>query len=379
MTYARARLLIGITAVGLNVLIAVALLLIGAQSLESTIGSANGGMWIFPVAYVLWMIPFDFLGGWWLPKRYDRSKQLFGAFMRDWTSGTFLQSLVFLACGASLLWAGREAGLWGGVLMLLVLFALLLVLRPFWLQFFSCGSQRDAASDLETIQQTLAGWGVTCRPIAFRSAPTSGFTGGIVGLVHPQIIFPDQWRRMLTLEELASLAARRSITLTTGSRNLGLVVAAVWTVSAFLAGNWLANTLQRGPQTMIELIQVIAGASLWNFLGLLVLPSLSRFATRRIDGMAVSRVPRDVLQSAQEKVDRVQDDEPHRPRGVELIFHPVPSVALRKHRELTVEGAVPWHIARQVLFLSWAICNPLSRAVHCNAGQSLLWICPPTD
>ena len=96
MTYARARLLIGITAVGLNVLIAVALLLIGAQSLESTIGSADWGIWIFPVAYVLWMIPFDFLGGWWLPKRYDRSKQLFGAFMRDWTSGTFLQSLVFL-------------------------------------------------------------------------------------------------------------------------------------------------------------------------------------------------------------------------------------------------------------------------------------------
>ena len=379
MSYARARLWIGITAVGLNVLIATGVLVFGSRFELEKLSVADSEIWVLLAAYVLWMIPFDFLGGWWLPNRYGRSEQGLWAFVREWTCGAFLQSLVFVACGASVLWAARVAGLGGGVLMLLILFALLLVLRPFWLHFFSRASHCDAASDLETIQQIVAGWGVTCRPIAFRSAPTSGFTGGIVGLAHPQIIFPDQWRNILTLEELAALAARRSITLSTGSRKLGLIFAAAWTLSAFLAGNWIASTLPHGPQTMTEFIQVIAGATLWNFAGLLLLPTTSRFATRRLDGMTLACVPKVLLAAAQKKVGQFQDDEPHRPRGIELIFHPVPSLALRQQRQLIAEGAVPWHLSRQVLFLSWALCNPLARAVHCNAGQSLLWVCPPTD
>ncbi len=379
MSYARARLWVGITAVGLNVLIAIGVLVFGSRLELEKLSVADSIIWVPLAAYVLWMIPFDFLGGWWLPNRYGRSEQGLGAFVRDWACGTLLQSLVFVACGTSVLWAARGAGLAGGVLMLLILFGILLVLRPFWLHFFSRASHRDATSDLETIQQIAAGWGVTCRLIAFRSAPTSGFTGGIVGLVHPQIIFPDQWRNILTLEELAALAARRSITLSTGSRKLGLIFAAAWTVSAFLAGNWIASTLPHGPQTMIEFIQVIAGATLWNFVGLLLLPTISRFAARRLDGMTRARVPKLLLEAAQKKVDQVQDNEPDRPRGIELIFHPVPSVALRQQQQLTTEGSVPWHVPRQVLFLSWALCNPLARAVHCNAGQSLLWVCPPTD
>ena len=378
MSYAQARLWIGISAVGFNVLLATGVV-IGSQASSTEFLSSDAALWVLLVAYVIWMVPFDFLGGWWLPRRYGRSQQALFPFIGDWLQGVLLQSIVFVVCGASLLWAARTGGLTGSMIMLAVLFMLLLTLRPVWLRWLSAPDNTDHESDVMAIEGQVADWGISSGPIAFRRSPTTGFTGGIVGLFKPRIIFPAVWRTFLTREEIAALAARRAITLSTGSRTLGLVFAIGWTLLAFLAGNWFAGTLALGPQTASDLLHVLAGATLWNFFGLLILPTVSRFAARRLDGMTTARVPQELLKSAQEKVDRVQDDEPHRPRGVELIFHPVPSVALRKYRELSVDGAVPWHLARQVLFLSWALCNPLARAVHCNAGQSLLWVCPPTD
>ena len=380
MSYARARLWIGISGVGLNVLIASGILLLAApDGTPADDSSTKDAIWVVFAAYVLWMLPFDFLGGWWLPRRYGRSQQSATRFCVDWASGVLLQSIVFAACGASVIWAARVAGLGGGVALLLLSFITLLAMRPLWVRIFSRSAVNDTLSDVRDIQAAVSHWGIDAVPIVFREGPTSGFTGGIVGMLRPGIVFPDQWRSLLSHEEIAALAARRSLTISTGSHTMGLIVAGLWTLSAFVVGNWGAGTLATGPQTACDLLNVIAGATLWNFLGLLILPSVSRFAARRLDGMTIARIPQELLKSAQEKVDRVQDDEPHRPLGVEMIFHPVPSVALRKHRELTAEGIVPWHLARQVLFLSWALCNPLARAVHCNAGQSLLWICPPTD
>jgi len=382
MSYARARLWIGISGVGLNVLIALCILLLAWSQDTTSEANVNDAIWVVFAAYVFWMLPFDFLGGWWLPRRYGRSQQSAARFFVDWSSGMLLQSITFLACGASMIWAARLAGLGGAVVLLLFLFLALLAVRPLWVRIFSRSSTcsaNDTDADTRVVQEALSHWGVDNVPIDFRGGPTSGFTGGIVGMLRPRIVFPDQWRSLLSHEEISALAARRSLTISTGSHTMGLIGAALWTLSAFVVGNWAAGTLTEGPQTATNLLHVIAGATLWNFLGLLILPSVSRHAARRLDGMTIARVPQELLKSAQEKVDRVQDDEPHRPRGVELIFHPVPSVALRKHRELVTEAAVPWHLARQVLFLSWALCNPLARAVHCNSGQSLLWICPPTD
>ncbi len=378
MSYAQARLWIGISAVGFNVLLATGVV-IGSQASSTEFLNSDAALWVLLVAYVIWMVPFDFLGGWWLPRRYGRSQQALFPFIGDWLRGVLLQSIVFVVCGASLLWAARTGGLTGSMIMLAVLFMLLLTLRPVWLRWLSASDNTDHESDVMAIEDQVTDWGISCGPIVFRRSPTTGFTGSIVGLIKPQIILPVHWRTLLSNEEIAALAARRSITLSTGSRRLGLIFAIAWTLLAFIAGNWFAGTIERGPQTAIDLLHVTAATTLWNFLGLLLLPSVSRFASRRLDGMAVGSVPNLVLQAAQEKVDRVQDNEVRRPKGIEFIFHPVPSVALRQQRELTSLTAVPWHVARQALYLSWAVCSPLARAVHCNAGQSLLWICPPTD
>ena len=370
MSYARARLWIGISAVGLNVLIASSVV-----AFDIPVSQA----WVILAAYVIWMMPFDFLGGWWLPTRYGRSKQSLRAFLIDWAWGALLQSIVFIACSASILWASRLFGFGGGVVALLFCGVLLLALRPFLLNIFSRPTTSGASFDHSTVSNLVAGWGIASTPIEFRIAPTTGFTGGIVGLLKPQIVFPDHWRTILTPSELAALSARRSLTVSTGSYRRGLLLAGAWLIVAYVGGCWIAGTTNTGPQTALDLMRTIAGTTLCSFLGLLILPTFSRAAARRLDGMTVGHVPKELLQSALEKIDRVQDDEPHRPRGVELIFHPVPSVALRQHRELTAERAVPWNLARQILYLSWIVANPLVRAVHCNTGQSLLWIYPPTD
>ena len=90
---------------------------------------------------------------------------------------------------------------------------------------------------------------------------------------------------------------------------------------------------------------------------------------------------RELFRRTIERLDAEQDDEPERPRAVETVFHPVPSVANRVARleepGASVRGA--WQAARQALFLSWAGWSFLPRAVHCNSGRPGLWVLYPGD
>ena len=105
---------------------------------------------------------------------------------------------------------------------------------------------------------------------------------------------------------------------------------------------------------------------------------------QRIDNFllnALRGVPRGVLEHLIQRLDRWQDDEPARSRGVETIFHPIPSVERRLaalgQRATPAVGA--WHAARMMLFLSWVGLGLLSRAVHCNSGRPELWAALPAD
>ena len=124
------------------------------------------------------------------------------------------------------------------------------------------------------------------------------------------------------------------------------------------------------------------GFTLWSFVGLLLLPSVSRPAVLAADRSGVLRSEGSaVLQQTLQRLDAMQDGEPRRAAWVESVFHPVPSVqrriaALRDDRE---PFAGPWHVARMALFLSWAGSGFLARAVHCNSGRPELWSMLPCD
>jgi hypothetical protein len=203
------------------------------------------------------------------------------------------------------------------------------------------------------------------------------FVGGIVGL-------PGFDRTMLSAawtEEAAEIQlVRREAVRCSGSRALGVVAAALFTfvglAAVFLGTSAAANSVA-------GLATLSLWMTLWSFLGLLVLPSLSRSAVIAADRSALSGgIEPDELTRVLGRLDAAQDDEPRRGRLVETVFHPVPSLERRVAAIATGEGSglpKPWNTARTALFLSWASLGLLSRAVHCNCGRPALWVLFPGD
>ena len=205
-----------------------------------------------------------------------------------------------------------------------------------------------------------------------------GFSGGFSGPAGT-LVLPARWARCLTPEALAVLIDRRLGILRSGAWWRTLVLAALWNALGFLLASLLPGA---GVQTVAELVTTALGFTLWTFAGLLVLPTPSRRATVAADARAAGDgEARRHLIEAIARIDRLQDDEPERSPGLELVFHPVPSVA---RRERALAGPPPpgpgaWHLARTALYLAHAGLSLLPRLVHCNAGRPELWVYLPAD
>jgi Zn-dependent protease with chaperone function len=156
------------------------------------------------------------------------------------------------------------------------------------------------------------------------------------------------------------------------------VLAIVWN----LVGLSLCSLMPgAGFATVEDLLATTLWFVLWSFLGLLILPTPSRAGVYECDrGALEAGVARGTLEETIRALDRLQEDEPGRPAGIERIFHPVPSVANRLaglDAASAPRGA--WHGARTTLYLSWACLGLLARAVHCNCGRPQLWVLFPGD
>lgn len=382
MTYARARLWLGITGVGTMVLIACFLVI--TRSHETVFSAAQvwegNEVWslgAFIGAFMLVMLPLDLLGGFVLPNRHQRQSATFADVFGPWLIGVMLQSFLFLLTGLSILAVGRLFGL-GGVLMLLATLCLAYVaMQSHLVRLTIDGARSRPARQLAMLRQKLQQIRVVTRPVEVLSHSDPGFTGGVVGLPGREtIIIPRSWFSQLSAEQIAVAVTRRLIAIESNSRSKGLLLALLWILIGFTLSALLPGA---GVKSVAQLVTTCAGFTLWTFFGLLVLPSVSREASYSIDSRLVERgVSRQLLESTLKALDRLQDDEPERSKLIETIFHPVPSVANR--RELSYAGGSgAWHAARMVLFLSWSCLGLLSRAVHCNAGRPELWIMLPTD
>jgi hypothetical protein len=157
-----------------------------------------------------------------------------------------------------------------------------------------------------------------------------------------------------------------------------------------LAGFLIAASLLPGANvaTADGIVTIALGAGLWNFLGLLLLPTVSRSAVLSMDRQICCehnlKTPQ--LANAIRAIHELQDDEPRRGRWIETVFHPIPALENRlgKLAEIQVGQGDrnylrPWHLARMTLYLSWACFGFLSRAVHCNSGRPDLWVMLPCD
>lgn len=387
ITYARSRLWLGISGVGSIVLLSVGLLVSGIPldwlpSSRSWSSADFASLSAMVACLVGLLIPLDVLGGYLLPNRSRPGTITAGSFAAGWIRGVVIQASLFLMTSLIVLTMGRAFGLLGATLAVLGVGCFLLAMQlPIaklvgGLRAVDDQEDRSQAKIAEALRQTNR-WGWKSRPVVAMNHTDTGFTGGIIGLPGWEtIVVPASSLVELTPEELAATFARRLEAIQNGSRTRGMLFGLVWVGLGFVLS---ANLPGAGVASVGELAMTCLGFTLWTFVGLLTLPTLSRQASYAVDQRVVEHgTPAEILHGAIAKLDCLQDDEPRRPVWVETIFHPVPSVENRRG-ESTSSLPIAWHAARMMLYVSWGGMGMLARAVHCNVGRPQLWVMLPTD
>lgn len=373
--YGRARLWLGISAVGTMVTLAALVSALGIPEImrpeiEPNLIAQVPILLAYILAYALIQLPFDFLGGYWLPKHYGRLHPRLGDYWTGLLRGVATHSGLLLIVGILLTLVGKYAGVAGVVAAGLAASLLLLQFRLRIAATMSLLSVDSRSSATDVNSKSL--------PVLHADSPDEGFTGGIAGVLRPRVqLLPMRWQKELGDEGTQLVISRRTMAMQTGSWFRGRVVALSFTGVGLLAAAWLV-----GPQlgTAWGTIQFSLWFTLWSFLGLLTLPTLSRKGVIEIDECAqASGYSTALIRTVTERLDRLQDGEPTRPSLVETIFHPVPSVENRLEGPKSHHVYGYWDAARTAIYLSMSGLSLLGRAVHCNCGRPALWVFLPTD
>ena len=331
----------------------------------TVVGDLQAFGWVL-VFYNLLHLPFDYVGGYWLPCHFSRQCLLFSYFFSQYLRGILAQSAMLTLSGMTVLAAGRWGGRWAALAVVAVLM-LAMVEGQEWLAKFVAGLRKTREADANG------------RRVVYLSGWDAGFSGGVTGLPgRERLVLPSLWERALPKEAVSVELTRRMAALETGSRLRGLALAMAWNLSGFWASSHLPGA---GVSTVAELFTTSLGFTLWSFVGLLLLPTASRLGVYEVDYFARQNgVPVEKFAQVAHEIDQLQDDEPVRGPGVESIFYPVPSVERRVKRFTDrAEAKGAWNAARYALFLSWPCMGWLNRAVHCNSGRPELWVMLPTD
>ena len=380
MTYARARLLLGISGVGSIVVLAMIIWIAGWPHYllenEARFGLKSlSQLSIVTGILILWLLPFDLLGGYLLPRKFGKSQLRFVEWFPDYVRATVFQAVVFVLFGSVILCSAQLYGRWACLLVVTLLMAACFVIRNLTLVRRKVGLQDSSQSLLDAIG-LIQSWEIFVPSTIVVAHKDQGFTGGVIGFGHQaKIVIPKAWLDF-DRDQLAATIARRAEAIRSGSYTRGLMLAFAWNLLGFGLSSLLPNA---GLSTVAELVTTMCGFTIWSFIGLLTLPTLSRNASLRIDQALIKQgVPRDLIANSAKAMDQLQDDEPERSKLVETIFHPVPSVSNRSPSG-EIRGGKAWNVARTTLFLSWGCLGLLARSVHCNVGRPELWTTLPTD
>lgn len=375
LTYARGRLLIGITCVGWIVVASCLALITRVPSLTlSGVGTALPTtfteLFLFFSVVSFFLFPFEFAGGYLLPRAYRRVPSGMKQFLIRLSRASFLHVLLYALLGTAIIATARGVGPLIAFLLFPVFGFLQLALQG---TLFSLFTPIQSRSPLSSRHDFV--------PVEFVSDPGESFTGGIIGLPgNEKIIIPERWIASFREEELNVMIARRRIAILSGARIKGIMVSMLWMISG------IALSLLPHESSLMSasgLTTMSLWFTLWSFIGLLLLPSLSRAGVHFIDEKTTNgNTNGDTLQTALVKADELGDAEYERSRMVESVFHPIPS-PMRRIQALSgnfISRRLPtWNVNRLTLFLSWSGLSLLSRSVHCNCGRPHLWILLPVD
>lgn len=378
LSYARARLSLGITGVGSAVLLAAASLYcripvseLSSSSVQTMPAALLRVGLMFAVAQMTFLT-YDLIGGVWLVRRREWAS----TWLAHWCRGVAIQWLVWMLTATALMFAARV----GGTLAAMALFVMVQLLLA-----FGRGRMARVIASMpivptpERIARAAAQAGLDVSRLQVMDSADESFVGGWSGLTARTLVVPARWAQ-LPEPALAAMLLRRRIAGTSGAHLRGVVGAIGWNTLGFVTALALTGV---SPASAAGVITLAAAMTLWAFLGVLLLPTPSRAAVFALDAAATATTGAAPMRAGIDLLDAWQDDEPVRRPGVETVFHPVPSRSRRIARLVGNADAVKsWHahhLARHALWLSWGSLTPLSRAVHCNVGRPALWAMLPGD
>ena len=387
-TRAEARLLLGQCNVGTWVVLALVMAawqpFASLHSLDAEVerwGAAIGVM-------IAIQLGFDIVGGYILPVRYGRRTPDPILWAWSWIRGLILHGGATFAIGVLAMAVGRLAGPWAAVATLSLVGGGLVGIQ----RHLSAWTVAGLSAPDARLRTALGAAGLDPERVLVAHTEERSYVGGWVGPRGMERLIIAQ-HQVDTLEPalLQAVLVRRRLALSSGARARGVIAALTFNV----VGLCIVTALLPGAGfgSAAALLVTMSGTTLWGFLGLLTLPSVSRSAVHALDCAAAAVIDQDDpgagsarVADLVQRLDADQEDEPHRTVVVETIFHPVPTPTRRVAHvsERPVKGGAPtqggcWRVARMALFTSWASLSPLSRAVHCNIGRPELWALLPGD
>ena len=380
LRYARARLYLGISGVGTAVVVATAMLIfdipsrILSTSAQQPLVVAVTSVWLALLVSTVAFMFFDVIGG----AMLVRHRVSVSAWYAGWIRGVAVQALVWLVTIAALLGAARLLGPIGAFGVFAALQLVLAATRGFMARIIAPMPDGIMPDVLRSAAQRA---GIDLNQIDVVDTPDEGFVGGWTGIRARMLLVPLRWAQLPEPALIAALTRRRIIA-DTGAHLRGVLGAIAFNCVGFAAALLLPNA---ALSTAAGVLTVACAMTLWAFIGVLVLPTLSRATVFAIDRVAARPVGAESMRDAVTLLDRWQDDEPWRPRVIETIFHPVPARFTRLENLNVPISNAPVNIlhahqlARHALWLSWGSLTPISRAVHCNVGRPALWAMLPGD
>ena len=378
LTYARSRLYLGVSGVGTAVLAATGLLVFDIPSVgfatttEQSVGRSLFAVGLFFALSSALFFPFDLLGGAWVVRR----KREAPLWLAAWLRGAAVQWVVWMLTAAALMCTARSAGVAATIGVFVGIQCLLAQFRGVLARIIASFEMGPApAVFAEAAEQA----GIPLSRLVVADTPDEGFVGGWSSVLPRTLVVPRLWER-LPVEALAAQLARRVAVAQSGAHLRGVVGAIAFNTLGFMVVQRLTGAT---PATAAGLVTIMAGMTLWAFLGVLFLPTLSRAAVYAADESAAATVGSAAVKTSIERLDEWQDDEATRTPNDERIFHPVPSRTNRLARlEAERGGLTAWHahhLARHALWLGWGSFSAISRTVHCNVGRPALWAMLPGD
>lgn len=319
--------------------------------------------------YVAVQLLFDVLGGWTLPRRFGRATLRRKPYAVALARGIGAHAGLLVGCACLLYAGGSLGGVWGAWIAGLVALAGLAAFREYIAQ---------AVARLTT----MMGSPLTREPKRFTTlrvdSRDEGFTGGIAGVLRPQrSLVPAAWQEQLASAHNELITTRRDLIARCGAWEAGRCVAMGFTAVGLLMATLLAGTEDAG--TGVGVLETSLWFTLWAFLGLLTLPTVSRAAALGIDHRLRQRgVDPSLLVELAYRLDALQEGEPQRPPWIERIFHPVPSVSNRRGASRS-PAVCFWDVARTSVYLGIAGLSLITRSVHCNVGRPERWVWLPCD